>query len=238
MMSVAGIVSLIMFAACVILITTIIYLKIYKKRINEKLHNPDEGEARQMHSPIFVFIVTLIGVMAVTYIIIIVAASIFSFTDSGSNNNNDVYTHLGFFTLKGLDDTPLKGYMPGDEISGYRKFETVKDDIVFTYYISKYPYDSAFPQILFYITEDETYDIQRTEVEYRFVNPIDSSKERSSSMGMTDTEFTLFSVNTDNFMGELYIDVTMTTKDGKEIDGHLQINYNDMYNYLETEQYQ
>lgn len=148
------IVTMIIFAAAVIAITMVVYLAVYRRRINRRLESVELGEdggaRKPMLPPILAFIFTLIGVTIVGWLVVVVlAASVYSLHTTGSGSPEPTVSDC-MMDREYLDNSPLKGYSPGDELPGYVKYEADSGDIHFIYYVYNDCWSDMFPQILIY----------------------------------------------------------------------------------------
>lgn len=134
----------------IIFLTVQVYLKVYKVKINRRLEEGIVGEektGKAMMPPIMVFILTLIGVTAAVYVVILILVGLFSFTD---RNKSETSHYIHYYTLNEEErkDTLFEGCTVGEPIKGYSMHTACDGDIKFTYYVSDKLYSGLTPQVL------------------------------------------------------------------------------------------
>ncbi|MBR1864183.1 MAG: hypothetical protein IJ806_08875 [Ruminococcus sp.] len=200
------IIILLILALSVLFLTTVIYLRVYKKRINQRLREGDFGEGeetskRKMLTPIAVFVLTLLGVTAGAYMLILLFAWLFS----AKSDTRYETSHIHTVTLdsESRKDTLFEDCLPGEEIKGYTVHTMQDGDIRFTYYVNKYPYSGILPTLL--ISAEYTGGKDMVGSGYRMGLSAPGEKEGTSfgGTGLDPDPQTMTAVTVDDFAGVL-----------------------------------
>lgn len=127
-------------AALFIIVTMIVFMVLYRKKVNRRLKEAAEGietNKKPMIPPVKFFIVTLFLTIVMAFVFLIAMAGIASLSykeDITVRTNSTTQFHS--YGISQLKNTPFAEYKKfGDEISGYKKYTKQEGDIIINYYI-------------------------------------------------------------------------------------------------------
>ncbi|WP_294410384.1 hypothetical protein [uncultured Ruminococcus sp.] len=127
-------------AALFIIVTMIVFMVLYRKKVNRRLKEAAEGietNKKPMIPPVKFFIVTLFLTIVMAFVFLLAMAGIasLSYTQEITVRTNST-AQFRQYNTKQLENTPFADYKKfGDEISGYKKYTKQESDIIINYYI-------------------------------------------------------------------------------------------------------
>lgn len=137
------------------ILASVIYLMIYKKRINKRLTEefPFDRHTKPMMSPFKFFLIAMLIAVVIHILIILLGVLPFLITTNVSDLNSgleETRAYIAEYDANSVKNSIMAEFSPEEDITGYERRECSDGDFRFVYYVRLDTCDRLFPEFMIY----------------------------------------------------------------------------------------